>query len=84
MSRKPILYSRIIRSDETPRMVRWLLKSRFARSETQAVLVLLLITAISTGFAVYFFVSANFIPPANFQGDNFPMMNPEEIPAQAQ
>ena len=58
MNRKPILYSRIVRSDETPKLVTFLMKMKIVRSETQAIIILLLVTALFSGLAVYFFLSA--------------------------
>ncbi len=58
MTRKPLLYSRIIRSDETPKLVVFLIKMKIVRSETQAIILLLLATALFSGLAVYFFLFA--------------------------
>ena len=58
MSRKPLLYSRIVRSDETPKLVVFLIKMKIVRSETQAIILLLLATALFSGLAVYFFLFA--------------------------
>ena len=70
MTRKPILYSKIVRSDETPKLVVFLIKNKIVRTETQAVYFLILVVAISTALAVYFFLSINggLVKPAPFVG----------------
>lgn len=59
MSYNPLLYSRIIRSSETPKLVHFLIKYKVVRTETQAVYFLMLIVAMSSVLAMYFFLSLN-------------------------
>ena len=58
MGRKPILYSRIVRSDEVPKLVSFLIEMKVVRSETQAMFFLMFCVAVFSCFAVYFFLSA--------------------------
>ena len=55
--KKPILYSRIIRSNETPKLVTLLIKNKVVRTETEALYFLLFVVALSSVLAVYFFMS---------------------------
>lgn len=57
MNPKPILYSKIIRSSEAPKMVRLLIKNKIVRTEIQAIYFLMLIVVISSILAIYFFLS---------------------------
>ncbi|OHA20263.1 MAG: hypothetical protein A2849_03015 [Candidatus Taylorbacteria bacterium RIFCSPHIGHO2_01_FULL_51_15] len=59
MSHKPILYSRIIRSGEMPKLVHFLIKTRVVRSQTQAMLLLMLAVALFSGLTVYFYLYAS-------------------------
>jgi hypothetical protein len=57
MSRKPILYSKIVRSSETPKIVSFLIENKVVRTETQAVFFLIFVAAVSSVLAFYIFVS---------------------------
>ena len=56
-NRKPILYSRIVRSNETPKLVTLLIKNKVVRTETQALWFLMFVVALSSVLAVYLFMS---------------------------
>ncbi|MBI2476513.1 MAG: hypothetical protein HYV67_04725 [Candidatus Taylorbacteria bacterium] len=59
MNRQPLLYSRIVRSGEPPPLARFLVRNKIVRTETQAIYFLLFVVAVSSIFAVYFFLSLN-------------------------
>ena len=71
MRNKSILYSKIIPSSETPKLMLFLIRNKIARSETGALYLLMATIAISTALTVFLFSSPSgkFTNPPMFAGE---------------
>jgi hypothetical protein len=58
-NRGPLLYSRLVRSFEQPKMVKWLLEEGWVRSDREAMRVLILIAIICVSVSFIFIYNAN-------------------------
>lgn len=57
MRSKSILYSKIIPSSETPKLMLFLIRNKIARTETGALYLLMTTIAVSTALTVFLFSS---------------------------
>ena len=71
MRSKSILYSKIIPSSETPKLMLFLMRNKVARTETGALYLLMATIAISTALTVFLFSSpgGRLANPPTFSGD---------------